>query len=152
MAQGTYQIVFSGELQPGAELAMVKRNVARLFKADENNVAALFSGKRIVVKRDIDEQTARQYQAAFHKAGALCHVVDSAAAPAKQPAAQPAAVPADTSAPPASETPAAAGAIDLAPVGADVADAVAQEVPPPPDVSHLSMAAAGSEVADPPTR
>ena len=73
-----YQIVFEGKLSGERPLDEVKRNLAALFKMKSEQVDALFTGKAVVIKRDIDQATAVKYQAAFKKAGALCSVVGTA--------------------------------------------------------------------------
>jgi len=74
-----YEVAFSGQIAEGADLDKVKANVAQMFKADDAKLAQLFSGKRVVIKKDIDKQTALKYQAALTKAGALCEVANLSA-------------------------------------------------------------------------
>ena len=76
MTAEMYEVAFSGEIADGADADKVKANVAQIFKADEAKLAHLFSGKRVVIKKDIDQQTALKYQAALTKAGAVCEVVN----------------------------------------------------------------------------
>ncbi|MCW9055019.1 MAG: hypothetical protein OQK47_00235, partial [Gammaproteobacteria bacterium] len=76
MAAEVYEVAFSGKIADSADLDKVKANVAQMFKADEAKLAHLFSGKRVVIKKDIDQQTALKYQAALTKAGAICEVVN----------------------------------------------------------------------------
>lgn len=73
-----YQVVFEGKLTGERALDEVKRNLAALFKMKPEQVDALFSGKPVVIKRDIDQATALKYQAAFKKAGAVCTVLSDA--------------------------------------------------------------------------
>ena len=76
MTAEMYEVAFSGEIADGADPEGVKANVAQIFKADEAKLAHLFSGKRVVIKKDIDQKTALKYQAALTKAGAVCEVVN----------------------------------------------------------------------------
>ena len=69
-----FEITFSGEIIEGADLDKVKRNIAQMFKADEARIAQMFSGHRVVIKRQLDATTAAKYRGAFQKAGALCEV------------------------------------------------------------------------------
>jgi hypothetical protein len=71
-----YQVIFEGKLTGERALDEVKRNLAALFKMKAEQVDALFTGKPVVIKRDIDQATALKYQAAFKKAGAVCTVGD----------------------------------------------------------------------------
>lgn len=115
MSEELYEVAFYGEIVEGAELDQVKAKVAAMFKADAAKLAQLFSGKRVVIKKNIDQATANKYQAALQKAGAQCEVkslteaavappAESAAAPAAAPAATPAPAPAQTAAPAASSS------------------------------------------------
>jgi hypothetical protein len=70
-----YQVIFEGKLTGERSLEEVKSNLAALFKMKPEQVDALFSGKAVVIKRDIDQGTALKYQAAFKKAGAVCSVL-----------------------------------------------------------------------------
>ncbi len=70
-----YNLIFQGEIIAGASLEEVKANVARLFKADAAKTAALFSGKTIIIKRNLDSDSARKYLAILKKAGAVVKVV-----------------------------------------------------------------------------
>ncbi|WP_295473609.1 hypothetical protein [uncultured Pseudomonas sp.] len=71
-----YEIVFSGRLLEGAQPDKVKANLARLFQADEQRMALLFSGRRLVLKNNLDAQAAEKYRSTLERAGALCEVVD----------------------------------------------------------------------------
>lgn len=86
MSGNTFAVVFSGQLAEGAAAEQVKANLARLFKVEVASVAPMFSGKPVAIKKGLDEATARKYQQAFLQAGALCQVIDTAAA--GKPAAQ----------------------------------------------------------------
>lgn len=71
-----YEIVFSGELVPGAPLEAVKNNLAKLFQADAQRVELLFSGRRLVLKNNLDSATAEKYRATLQRAGAVALVVE----------------------------------------------------------------------------
>jgi hypothetical protein len=74
-----YQIVFDGTLTGEIAVSKVKQNLAAMFKMNATQIEALFSGNPIVIKRNIDEDTAKKYQLAFNKAGAKCTLVPSSA-------------------------------------------------------------------------
>ncbi|MDX1610221.1 MAG: hypothetical protein R3225_08890 [Halofilum sp. (in: g-proteobacteria)] len=74
MAEGEYQVVFRGELVGDRPEETVKQQLAALFKMPPEKVEALFSGKPVVVKRNLDQATARKFEAAFRKAGAVCEL------------------------------------------------------------------------------
>ena len=79
--QDRFNIVFSGELARGVELAQAQANLAKLFKLNTDKVQALFSGKRVVLKRNLNLDQASQYRVAIKKAGALVELVACAAEP-----------------------------------------------------------------------
>lgn len=77
MAESTFDISFSGQLAPGADLTQVKNNVAKLFKTEVHNIEIMFSGNRVVIKRNLGQQTAMKYLAAMKNAGAMCELTEN---------------------------------------------------------------------------
>jgi hypothetical protein len=174
MSEARFNVVFAGEMVAGADPAKVRENLAAAFRMDISKVEALFSGKRVVVKKDADQATAMKFRAVMKQAGAVCDLErigeeSPAAAPAAETAApapaQAAPAPAVSAAKPAVETPAPvrggsletvgtirmggtgfSGPFEVAPTGAELADK--HEGPPPivPDVSHFSVAPPGSDM------
>lgn len=69
-----YNVDFSGRIIPGWELDEVKANLATVLKADEDTIYKLFSGKRIVIKKNVDHQTALKINNIFKDAGADCMI------------------------------------------------------------------------------
>jgi ketosteroid isomerase-like protein len=105
MSEKLFEIAFSGKIVDGADLDSVKQKIATLFKADEARLNQLFSGRRVVVKRQADEITAIKFRGAFQKAGAICELVElSGAATTRQAPATPAAATDSRTAPVASST------------------------------------------------
>lgn len=84
MSDKQYDIVFRGDVVIGHALADVKQRMAALFKTDTAKVDALFSGGLSVLKRNLDEPTAKKYQAVLLKAGAQVTVEVAGSAQAKQ--------------------------------------------------------------------
>ena len=70
-----YEIVFSGQLVPGAQPDLVKANLAKLFQADAQRIALLFSGRRLVLKNNLDDAAAEKYRSTLERAGAMAQVV-----------------------------------------------------------------------------
>jgi Tfp pilus assembly major pilin PilA/TM2 domain-containing membrane protein YozV len=64
-----YKILFEGEVVEGVDRETAKSNLQRLFKTSAATVEKLFSGKRVVIKKDISASEAKKYQAALNKAG-----------------------------------------------------------------------------------
>ncbi|MFG0720826.1 hypothetical protein ACF8PU_03940 [Pseudomonas sp. GLN_6] len=166
-----YEIAFSAQLVPGAQLELVKANVAKLFQADEQRLALLFSGRRIVIKSNLDEAGAEKYRSTLERAGAVVEVADMdevieeielapppAAFPA--PAAVAAAQPQAASSPagrlqvaPRDEYMAAFSEVDapdfgIAPLGDDLQDNKPTAPAPSLDLSQFSLAPAGSDMGE----
>lgn len=74
MADGEFHVVFHGELTGELPADAVKRNLAGLFRLSEERVEALFSGRPVVIKRGVDQATARKFESALRKAGAACEL------------------------------------------------------------------------------
>lgn len=77
MSEENYSVIFAGVLAPEAVPIEVKSKLARLFKTTPDRVEPLFSGRRVVIKRGLDEPTARNYLAALYKAGAVAELLDT---------------------------------------------------------------------------
>lgn len=103
MSESDCQVVFYGELAPGQESAVVRKKVAALFKASESQIAAFFSGNRVVVKSGLPAQKAEQYRMALAKAGAVAHI-EGPGFPKKAPGAAQSRPPAQPRSPVASQT------------------------------------------------
>jgi len=134
-----YQLVFSGEILEVADLGMVKMNVGRVFNLKEQQVEALFSGKRVIIKKNIERAAAEQLEARMKRCGAVCTIEEMAAEAASPAAAQ---TPADSPAPPPP-----AATVDEATVWQPTA---AAESPPAPDMpvptGTLTLAPHGSDL------
>jgi uncharacterized Tic20 family protein len=70
MSEKQYVLEFAGKIIPGWEIEEVKANLAKLLKADESTLARLFSGKRFVIKKNVDQQNAFKINDIFKSAGA----------------------------------------------------------------------------------
>ncbi|MFW2372709.1 MAG: hypothetical protein ACN4GM_06265 [Gammaproteobacteria bacterium] len=172
MSNDLFEVAFSGGIADGADPAQVRANIGKMFKADEAKLNQLFSGSRVVIKKNIDRQTAMKYQAAMKKAGAICEVKALAAtsspasaqvtaaqttrsAPARRPQPRPAAV-TSGDVPPVPDTDPlhiTGGQISdlsasVAPVGSDVQDAKPDIPEPALDLTGLSMAPPGSDLGE----
>jgi len=169
MTMSRYEIAFSGQLIPGAQLESVKANLAKLFQADAQRIALLFSGRRIVIKNNLDAAGAEKYRSTLERAGALVDVqpmdevieeIELAPPPAAEPAPQRSIATAQTSQPPApgrlkvaprDEYMAAFAAVEapdfgIAPVGSDLQDDKAEPQAPQVDLTQFSLAPTGSDM------
>ena len=76
----SYRVVFAGRLASGAERATVQAKLARLFNLDPVKAEGLFSGVRVVVKKQGARAECDRIREAFAGAGALAEVELIAAA------------------------------------------------------------------------
>ncbi len=157
-----YEVAFAGELVAGADAAQVRANLARLFQADPQRIAALFSGRRTVIKSNLDAASAEKYRLTLERAGAQVEVSPVGQAPAAPAAAAPVASVATASVSPGVALPAlkvaprdeymaafsdvAAPDFGLAPVGADLQEQRPAPAAPALDLSQLSVAPVGSDM------
>jgi hypothetical protein len=84
MKENLYRVMFRGEMIKGVDPEQVKARMKALLRFEETAIANLFSGRPVTVKSGLDLQTARKYQGAFEKAGALSHI-ESSINPAPSP-------------------------------------------------------------------
>lgn len=140
MSDQLFEVAFSGQISDGANPDEVKGKVGKMFNADEGKLAQLFSGKRIVIKKNVDLATANKYQTALNRAGAEREVVQTGG-DAAVPTAEPSAV---------TDTPVAAAAAPAAPAEAAAAQEYESsydgEVAPPPQLDPLGIT--GDQIDD----
>lgn len=171
MSEELYEVAFSGAILEGADIEQVKAKVGAMFKADAAKLAHLFSGKRVVIKKNIDQATANKYKTALMNAGADCEVkslsetVSSAPLdnPLDKPQEKPAVEPAKSTGNTFSGDVAAAPQTDplgisaddiedlnvnIAPLGSDMQDEIKEVTAPDLDVSGLDMAEPGSDLGE----
>ena len=155
MSEEQFEIALLGTIREGADAQAVKARIGKMFNADSAKVEQLLSGRRVVIKKNVDQQTAQKYKSALHGAGAECEVrslsgasADSAAAPpaGAQPPQTGAAAAALASQAPASQAPPSAAvespAAELAPPQTDPLGITADQIN---DLS-ATLAPVGSEL------
>lgn len=140
-----YDLLFRGDIVPGRRLDDVKARVRELFQIDDARVAGLFSGRPVLIRRDLGAAEAERYRGALADAGALVEL--RPAAPPVGEASQPAPVPAAAPRP-------AGGDWGLTPVGADLLRPEERnpQVPVAVDVGHLGVQPPGADVLRPEER
>jgi len=173
MSDQLFEVAFSGQISEGANLEEVKARVGKMFNADEAKLAQLFSGKRIVIKKNIDQATAAKYKTALNRAGAECEISSPGGeAAAAQPAAatpapaEPAAKSAPVSteyetsydgevAPPPRTDPLGISgdqiedlAVSIAPVGSELQDEYKEPEKPDIDITGFDIAPVGSDLSE----
>ncbi len=173
MSDELYEVAFSGKISDGADLGEVKARLGGMFKADESKLTQLFSGKRIVIKKNIDKQTAIKFHAALKRAGAECEVrsLSSSGKAASNSSPKPESPPpAASKGPPATPVRTATSAdpgdapppntdplgitgdqienlpATVAPVGSDMQDEIKQVTAPAIDISDLDVAPVGADI------
>lgn len=149
MSAPEFDIIFRGDIVFGHQLAEVKAKLQQLFKADAAKIDALFTGRPVPLKRNLDEATANKYRDALIKAGAMVEVCSSDTSPANA-APKPAPAPRRTVDAVAPAAPVASG-WTLAPLGSDLLPAKERPAAPAPvsvDISGLSLRAAEGNLVD----
>lgn len=137
MSDQLYEVAFSGQISEGANADEVRAKLGKMFNADDAKLDQLFSGKRIVIKKNIDQATAAKYRTALNRAGAECEVKPLGGAAAATPT-------------PVAEKPAAEpGSAESAPAAAPAQSFESQydgEVAPPPQTDPLGIT--GDQIED----
>ena len=79
-----YNILFEGKTAPDKDIDTVKKALMNLLKIDDQSIDRLFSGRRMVIRKNVDAVTAEKFQKAFVAAGAVCSL-EQIADPGKVP-------------------------------------------------------------------
>ncbi len=74
MSERQFQIIFKGILEEGFELNTVKTNLATKFKKQAKDLDVIFSGKAVVLSKNIDLDKARKLAAALSQLGAVVEI------------------------------------------------------------------------------
>jgi len=69
-----FQVIFSGKFLEGKSIPEIKQNLLILFKTDPSKIDAFFSGKKLIVKKNVARQTALKYIRVLQNAGIICHI------------------------------------------------------------------------------
>jgi len=166
MSDELYEVAFSGQIKSGADLAQVKIKVAAMFKADDTKLAHLFSGQRMVIKKNINQATAKKYQTALDNAGAVCDIKLLSSKPVPEPVVASAVVSSSVvrnvspvseqnsevaHAPQTEPLGITAGdiaelSVGLAPIGSDMQDEIEQVAALELNLDGMDMAPAGSDL------
>lgn len=79
MQPETFDVIFRGDIVLGHALDDVKSHLQKLFKADASKIDALFTGRPVILKRNLDSATAEKYRKVLHQAGAQVRLAPSGA-------------------------------------------------------------------------
>ncbi|MEN8247124.1 MAG: DUF898 family protein, partial [Thermodesulfobacteriota bacterium] len=69
MSDHRYSVVYRGKLLPGVDVSAVKSKLMATFPLNEKQVEAILKGKRVVLKKNADEATAKRLGMALKRAG-----------------------------------------------------------------------------------
>ena len=139
-----YDVCFAGQLLDGQELQSVRDKIQKLFKANPETLAKLFSGKTQVLKRGCDKTTALKYKKAMEAAGAKPMIRAGEVTTAPSPSEPAAAEKTDPNSAQAEQN------LELTAIGSDVLRPEEREATAHSDVdvSHLDLAAAGTTLVE----
>jgi hypothetical protein len=76
MNMARYKIVFTGQIIEGNTIGDVKKRIEDHFKIGKEKIERLFSGRPVLIRKNVDFITARRIQSIFQKAGALCQMIE----------------------------------------------------------------------------
>jgi hypothetical protein len=74
MAEKRFDLSYKGDLAPGADPARARERLTALFKLSEAGAERLFTGRPVIVKRNVDAATTARFTEVFEQAGALLTV------------------------------------------------------------------------------
>jgi hypothetical protein len=74
VADERFDLSYRGLIAPGADPGDVRRRLTAIFKLTDQGVERLFTGKPVIVKRNVDAAIAAQFEKIFAHAGALLTV------------------------------------------------------------------------------
>lgn len=80
MTTADCKVTFRGEIAPDRNEADVRAALGERLRLPPERIEALFTGKPVVIKRDIDAATAEKIRRTFAEAGAICEVSGGTAA------------------------------------------------------------------------
>ena len=69
-----FKIVFQGRCHEDYDESQVKEVLSDILNLNNKKLNQLFSGQRVIVKKEIDYETAQKYQNIFENAGAICKI------------------------------------------------------------------------------
>ena len=73
-----YAVIFKGQVKDGLDREDVKKNIANRFGRSMNDMDRLFSGARMILKKNASLDVCRKIKQRFEKAGAICRIINTA--------------------------------------------------------------------------
>jgi hypothetical protein len=74
MSEERFDLSYEGLIAPGADPDRARTRLTAVFKLTDKGVERLFTGKPVIVKRNVDAATAAQFEKVFAHAGAVLTV------------------------------------------------------------------------------
>lgn len=75
MEAQSYMLIFQGELAEGFNLDEAKRNLRELFSLSQEKIEELFSLPKVILKRNLDHDSAQIFQTQLHKHGLVTTIM-----------------------------------------------------------------------------
>lgn len=69
-----YQVLFNGEIAEDASLDVVRENLARELGLDDRKAKQLFSGRTVVIRSQLEQSEAQNWQSKLAELGAVCRI------------------------------------------------------------------------------
>lgn len=148
MSEETYNVVFTGEIIGGMDPEVAKQNFSNTFKVTGMRLDALFSGKPVILKKNIGYRDGMKFRGQLKRLGMISSLDPLGVASETQKSSGPETV-AST---PAADTPVAAESAvqkddwSLAPVGSDMNQIKDSRPPVSVDISQISVAPVGADI------
>ena len=146
MESEKFDLVFKGQILPKHELAVVKANMASLFKVPLTQIEALFSGKPVVLKRNLDLTAANRYRVAIKNAGARVDLQKTGESPKAVVNDKPATPAAPATPAPAANVSESARTLDGMAAVAEPSETQTQVTAKAIDFGYLTLSAPGSDL------
>jgi type II secretory pathway pseudopilin PulG len=70
-----YHVIFKGEIVEGSDIEAVKVKLANCLQKDISTIDNLFSGKKIIIKKNAGLQSCLKIKKTFLEAGAICQII-----------------------------------------------------------------------------
>jgi hypothetical protein len=81
-----FDLSYRGLLAPDADPEHTRRRLSEIFKLTDKGAERLFTGRSVIVKRDVDAATAARFEKVFAQAGAILTITPVEGAEAAQDA------------------------------------------------------------------
>lgn len=75
MGGQAYMLVFEGDLAEGFEQEQARQNLRELFNISQEKIEELFSLPKVVLKQNLDNESAKVFQEQLHKLGLLTKIL-----------------------------------------------------------------------------